>query len=301
MTVAGLTGMTAERGAAASASPPHRRRRRKRLVNRRPGRAAALALAFLPFALIVAAYVWASSVRLAANPLDTLTPSLGEMAGTFAEMAFSEDQRTGEVVVWSDTGASLLRLAIGMAISFAAALALGIAIGFLPLVRAGLAPVVAAISLIPPIAVLPILFLAFGLGETAKVALIVVGTAPIMVRAVARSVSEIPEEQVVKAETLGATTWQMITRLVLPQALPPLLVATRLALGPAWIFLISAEAISANTGLGYRIFQARRYAAMDVILPYVAWITALAYALDFALRNASTRLFRWAHFKGAGM
>ena len=51
----------------------------------------------------------------------------------------------------------------------------------------------------------------------------------------------------------------------------------RLGLGPAWIFLISAEAIASTGGLGYRIFLVRRYLAMDVILPYVAWITLLAY------------------------
>ena len=56
----------------------------------------------------------------------------------------------------------------------------------------------------------------------------------------------------------------------------------RLGLGPAWIFLISAEAIASTGGLGYRIFLVRRYLAMDVILPYVAWITLLAFALDRA-------------------
>ncbi len=57
----------------------------------------------------------------------------------------------------------------------------------------------------------------------------------------------------------------------------------RLSLGPAFLFLISAEAIAADAGLGYRIFLVRRYLAMDVILPYVAWITLLAYLMDFAL------------------
>ena len=69
----------------------------------------------------------------------------------------------------------------------------------------------------------------------------------------------------------------------------------RLSLGPAWLFLIAAEAIAATEGLGYRIFLVRRFLAMDVILPYVAWITLLAFSLtDSLLRRLSRRLFPWA-------
>ncbi len=64
---------------------------------------------------------------------------------------------------------------------------------------------------------------------------------------------------IIKAETLGASVWQMVTRLVLPQVLPHLITSLRLSLVPAWIFLISAEAIASTSGLGYRIFLVRRY------------------------------------------
>jgi NitT/TauT family transport system permease protein len=66
-------------------------------------------------------------------------------------------------------------------------------------------------------------------------------------------------------------------------------------LGPAFLFLISAEAIAAESGLGYRIFLVRRFLAMDVILPYVAWITLLAYLMDYALAWLSRAVFPWAH------
>ena len=71
--------------------------------------------------------------------------------------------------------------------------------------------------------------------------------------------------------------------------------ARRLSLGPAFLFLISAEAIAADVGLGYRIFLVRRYLAMDVILPYVAWITLLAYTMDYALAQFARRGFPWAY------
>jgi NitT/TauT family transport system permease protein len=81
----------------------------------------------------------------------------------------------------------------------------------------------------------------------------------------------------------------------LPQALPRLLVVVRLQMGAAWLFLIAAEAIASTEGLGYRIFLVRRYLAMDVILPYVAWITLLAVLSDLLIARLSRSAFRWAH------
>jgi len=83
-------------------------------------------------------------------------------------------------------------------------------------------------------------------------------------------------------------------RVALPQLAPRLVQAVRLSLGPAWLFLIAAEAIAATEGLGYRIFLVRRYLAMDVILVYVVWITVLAALMDFGLRRLSAWAFPWA-------
>jgi NitT/TauT family transport system permease protein len=110
-------------------------------------------------------------------------------------------------------------------------------------------------------------------------------------------VAAIPEEQLIKAQTLGASTWTVALRVALPQALPRLIESLRFSIGPAWVFLISAEAIASDVGLGYRIFLVRRYLAMDVILPYVAWISLLAVAMDIALSSASRALFPWSHGK----
>jgi NitT/TauT family transport system permease protein len=147
--------------------------------------------------------------------------------------------------------------------------------------------------MVPALAVLPILFIVFGVGEVSKIALIVVGLLPVMIRDLSQRVLEIPEEQWIKAQTLGASSPQLALRVILPQMLPRLIDSVRLALGPAWLFLISAEAISATSGLGYRIFLVRRYLAMDVILPYVAWITVLAFAFDHGLRVLRRWRFPW--------
>lgn len=264
-----------------------------RLINRRPDRGTALVLAMLPFVLVVAAYVLGSAERLAENPADKLLPSLSTLAETFGRVAFVADARTGDYLLLSDTLASLERLFSALAISTALALVLGVLIGMLPLLKSFLAPFVAMLSMVPPLALLPILFIVMGLGEASKIALIVIGVAPFLIRDLAMRVQELPKEQIIKAETLGASTWQIAQRVVLPQVLPRLIDGLRLSLGPAFLFLIAAEAIASDSGLGYRIFLVRRYLAMDVILPYVAWITLLSVAMDYGLARLRDAAFPW--------
>lgn len=265
----------------------------KRLINQVPSKTTNLFLGLLPFLLIVVVYMASSSARLAENPNDKLLPSIEKCIDSMSKMAFEKSKRSGEYILLNDTLSSLKRLSLGVFISAVFALTIGIAIGIVPYVTSALSPLIWFFSLIPTMAMLPILFIVFGLGEVSKVVLIILGVAPIMTREIYQRVCEIPSEQIIKVQTLGANTWQIITRVITPQILPRLIDAIRLTLGTAWIFLISAEAIAATEGLGYRIFLVRRYLAMDVILPYVIWITLLAFLIDFVLRQFNQRLFPW--------
>ncbi|MDB5458458.1 MAG: transporter permease [Caulobacteraceae bacterium] len=266
----------------------------RRLLNVRPRGGGRLLLGLLPLLAVALLYLGASTARHIENPRDKILPTPAAMVVAMIDMA-KVDPMTGRVPLFEDTGASLRRLTVALVIATSITLVFGLALGLLPIVRAGFGPLVAAIAVIPPIAVLPILFIVFGLGETAKITLIVFGVTPFMVRDLAAHVTAIPEEQIVKAQSLGASTWQTALQVALPQALPRLIDSVRLSLGPAWVFLISAEAIAADVGLGYRIFLVRRYLAMDIILPYVAWISLLAVIMDLLLVQVSRRAFRWAH------
>ena len=264
-----------------------------RLINRRPGGLGILASAAVPFALALVLYVVASGMRLAENPDDKLLPGLSSIGAAIERVAFEPDRRTGDYIFWTDTGASLVRLVTGVLVGATVGLAVGVPNGLLPWFGAFWSPAVRALSMIPPLAILPILFIAFGVGELAKVMLIVLGTAPFLMRDIEQRVRELPREQLIKAQTLDATSWQIALRVVLPQVFPRLVDGVRLSLGSAWLFLIAAEAIASTDGLGYRIFLVRRYLAMDVILPYVAWITFLAFLLDYGLRQLNRRCFPW--------
>lgn len=265
----------------------------RRLMNLTPGAGGRLLLGLLPFMLLLLVYLAASADRLAENPNDKLLPSMAQFAEAIRRNAIEPNVRTGEVVFWVDTAASLKRLGIAVAASAAIALFIGLANGLLPLVRAGLSPLITAISLIPPMAILPVLFIVFGLGELSKGVLIALGITPFLIRDLQARALELPEEMLIKAQTLGASTWLVALRVMLPQLLPRLIDAVRLSLGAAWLFLIAAEAVAATEGLGYRIFLVRRYLAMDLILPYVAWITLLAWLVDWLLAQLSRLAFPW--------
>lgn len=265
----------------------------KRFMNSKPSKLGSFYLGLLPFILVAIVYLFASDARLSENPNDKLLPSISSFASAIDRMALTPSKRTGEVLFIQDTKASLERLGLGIFISGVLALLMAIPLGLIPYIRSGLSPFVAAFSMVPPMAILPILFIVFGMGEMAKVALIVIGVTPLLVRDLQQRVMEIPVEQLIKAQTLGASSWTIVLRVVLPQIMPRLLDGVRLTLGTAWIFLISAEAIAATEGLGYRIFLVRRYLSMDVILPYVAWITFLAFLFDYLLKKATYKMFPW--------
>ena len=267
----------------------------KRVMNIRPGIVPKAALGLLPFVLTIIVYLWASDARLTENPNDKLMPSFAKMGESLHRTMFEPSKRSGEYILLNDTLASVKRLLMGVAISAFLGLTLGLLNGAIPLFRANLSPYITAISLIPPMAVLPILFIIFGLGELSKVMLIVIGITPFIIRDLQSKTLELPVEQLIKAQTLGANSWQVILRVIIPQILPRLIQAIRLSLGAAWLFLIAAEAIAAQEGLGYRIFLVRRYLSMDIILPYVVWITTLAFLLDWMLRQISNRAFPWFH------
>lgn len=252
-----------------------------------------VALASLPFIIVIITYLLASDARLEANPQDKILPSLTQMVNAMDRMAFQPDRRSGDYLLWSDTLSSLKRLAIGVSIATVFALLIGINMGLFAGISATLLSFVTFFSMIPPLAILPILFIVFGVDELGKVMLIIVGTFPIITRDVYMATRKIPREQIVKALTLGASQIAVVYKIVLPQIMPRLLSAVRLSLGAAWLFLIAAEAIASTDGLGYRIFLVRRYLSMDVIIPYVLWITLIGFVIDYALQLIIRTRYRW--------
>jgi NitT/TauT family transport system permease protein len=250
-------------------------------------------LTVLPFILCLGLYMTMSHVRHAENPQDKILPTFSQMADSVYRMAFQEDTRTGKYLMLNDTLSSMRRLLLGITIASFLGLVLGIHMGLFPGLESLSSAFITVISIIPPLSILPILFITLGVDEVAKVSLIFIGTFPLICRDIYLYTKNIPREQITKALTLGAgpfrTTWSVIT----PQVIPRLLDTTRLSFGAGWLFLIAAEAIASTDGLGYRIFLVRRYLAMDIIIPYVFLITILGFAIDFTLKKTISLKYAW--------
>ena len=119
----------------------------RRLINQLPGRPERLALGILPFLLLLCVYVIASQLRLAENPDDKLLPAPAAFIETLKTYAVEEDRRSGEVLWWLDTGASLKRLLIALAISATIGILAGLAIGSIPYIRSFMGPFVCRVPL----------------------------------------------------------------------------------------------------------------------------------------------------------
>jgi NitT/TauT family transport system permease protein len=262
-------------------------------IHANPTKGLRLFLALVPFLIVIVAYLVASDMRLSVNPADKLLPSLDSMLATVERVAFQPDRRTGDYILWQDTLSSLTRLGLGLSLALVCALLLGLNMGVFSGLSATTLPFMTMVAMVPPLAILPILFISFGVGEVGKVVLIFLGTFPLMVRDVYMAVKKIPTEQITKALTLGASEIAVTYKIILPQIMPRLLSSLRLSLGAAWLFLIAAEAVAATDGLGYRIFLVRRYLSMDLIIPYVMWITFLGFMIDLGLRLIIRHRYRW--------
>ncbi len=258
----------------------------------RPG-ALKWVLRALPFLVCILLYTQVSNKRLADNPQDKLMPSWGKMAEKVHNLATIPNKRSQKIVFWDDTKHSLIRLLKGVVLATVVSVICAIVIGLFPAGHNLGQNFINVISFIPPVAILPILLVAIGVGETSKVVLIFLGTFPLMTRDLTLYVRHLPQEMITKTMTLGASQWQLITKVIFPLLIPKTIESVRLTLGAGWIFLIVAEGIASSEGLGYRIFQARRYLAMDTIIPYVIWITLLAFIVDFILRTILDKGFKW--------
>lgn len=247
----------------------------------------------LPFIILVAAYLFASHMRLADNPDDKLLPPVSKMVQAVKQYAWTGDRTNSEQLMVQDTVSSLRRLIIGVGAAAIFGLLAGLNLGLFPGFKALGSSFVKFLSIIPPLAILPILFIVFGVGEVGKVMLIFLGTVFLIARDITLTVESIPREQTIKALTLGASGTQTAYQIILPQVMPRLINTVRLSLGPAWLFLIASEAIASTDGLGYRIFLVRRYLSMDLIIPLVFWITFLGFSMDLLLRKFVEWKYPW--------
>jgi NitT/TauT family transport system permease protein len=256
--------------------------------------AARIALGIAGVALLVAAYEYYVYRHELGGGNPRFSPGLGQLWTALGELT-ALDARTQRVPFWSDTWVSLCILAKGLGIGVAISTALGLAMGVLSTAHALCSPVVAAIAKVPPTAVIALFMVVFGVtGDIFKVALIAFGISPTLALGVSMVARAVPRNTIVKAYALGASTLDVVVRAIVPQVVPQIIEMIRLAVGPAWIYLIAAEYINSSEGIGHGIVLAQRMVRIDHILVYVIWLAILGTAIDFALQLLSRWVAPWA-------
>jgi len=253
-----------------------------------------LLLAAAGVAVLVAAYelyIYRHQVG-GGNP--RFSPGFAQLWTAFQELT-DVDPRTQTVPFWTDTWASLAILAKGLGIGIAISVTLGILMGVLSTVHAMCSPVVTAIAKVPPTALIALFMVVFGVtGDAFKVALIAFGITPTLALGISLVARAVPKNSIVKAYSLGASTPDVVLRAILPQILPQVIDMVRLAVGPAWIYLIAAEYINASEGIGHGIVLSQRMVRIDHILVYVIWLAILGTAIDLLLHGLSRWVAPWA-------
>jgi len=264
-------------------------------------------LSWFLFATGILAYFWVSSGRHKDNPDDRVMPTLRQMGRAFTDavMKPAEDDeiapdwdrqpvftRMRNGMLWKDTTATGRRFLVSMAMLFPAVL-LGLHMGMFPYVSLFFQRFVLFFDKIVALSLLPILFIAFGIDELAKVMLIAIGVAPTIVLDAFNLTRGVPREQIVKGFTLGAGDFSVTYRIVFKQIWPRVLNSIRLNLKGVMLFLFAGEMIASTDGLAYRIALLRRHMGMDTIIPYVLWVALLLFLVDLGMRVLNRRLHPW--------
>jgi NitT/TauT family transport system permease protein len=198
-----------------------------------------------------------------------------------------------------DTFISIMRVVLGWALSAVIALPLGLFIGTWRSVQALLEPLTDFIRYMPAVAFVPLVMLWVGIDEGAKIAIIFIGTFFQMILMVAEDVRRVPLAQIEAAQTMGASRTEIVEKVIFPSSKPALLDTMRVTMGFAWTYLVVAELVAAQSGLGYAILRAQRYLQTDKIFAGILLIGLIGMVIDQLFRLAHRIAFPYLHGRSA--
>lgn len=262
----------------ATATPePGRRTRRRRSRRMEP------ALAVLTPIVLLA--VWEGAAR--AGIIDVrFFPAPSDIFAQMVTLAQNGD-------LWSNLGASMRRLFIGFWVGLVPAIVLGVVMGLYRPVRAALQPLVSGTYPIPKSALLPLILLIFGLGETSKVVMVAIGVFyPVVINTVAGVANVVPIYYDV-AKNFRASRWQVFRTVAIPGAMPSIMTGIELGAGLGLILIAIAEMVGAKSGLGYMIWNAWQLYSVETMYVGLLVIALIGYVLALVLGAISARLTPW--------
>ncbi len=194
-------------------------------------------------------------------------------------------------------GFSLFRVIVGFLLGAAVGIPLGYAMGLSNWFRGWFDPIVEFMRPVPPLALIPLVIIWFGIGEVGKIFLLFLAALWIMAIAARSGVSGVRITKVHAAYSLGASKWQILRHVIIPNSLPEIFTGARVAMGVCWGTVVAAELVAAEEGIGKMITTASKFQNTDIILMGVIIIGVVGFGIDMLMRVAERRLVPW---KGKG-
>ena len=198
-----------------------------------------------------------------------------------------------------DIWMSTQRVFIGVVSGICLAVPVGFLIGWYKSLRTFLDPLINFFRALPPIALIPLVIIYFGIDEPAKIIILFYASFFAGVIVMYEGVAQISPIYIKVAQTLGASDWEIFIKIIIPLTTPHILTALRVALGVAWATLVASELVAAQQGLGALIQSAGSYFQMDVIYVGIICIGFIALLMDLALRRIGEHLVQWQDRVGA--
>jgi sulfonate transport system permease protein len=217
---------------------------------------------------------------------EQILPNPTVVAATFGDLWQSSD-------ILSNLGISLLRVIYGFIAGALIGLALGVSIGLSPIAKDYLYPIFRIFAQVPSLGWLPLLMMVVGIEESLKIILIAKAVAvPITINTY-QGIQNVPTRFIEVAKVYGFSRWQLLRRVVLPSAFPPIWNGIRYGMTHAWLALVAVELLASSEGLGFMIVYGRQLFQLDVVMAAVIVVGAVGFAIDKILALIEKRLLHW--------
>ncbi len=194
-------------------------------------------------------------------------------------------------------GSSLYRVVAGFFFGALVGIPLGFAMGLSDWFRGWFDPIVEFMRPVPPLALIPLVIIWAGIGETGKIILLFLAALWIMTIAARAGVSGVQISKVHAAYSLGASHWQILRHVILPNSLPEIFTGARVAMGVCWGTVVAAELVAAEKGAGMMIMVASKFQLTDIVIMGIILIGIIGYSIDILMRITERWLVPW---KGRG-
>jgi len=216
-------------------------------------------------------------------PPERVVERLGEIA--------SEGYR--DSTLWEHLGYSLFRVVLGFFFGALVGIPLGYAMGLSDWFRGWFDPIVEFMRPVPPLALIPLIIIWFGIGENGKIILLFLAALWIMAIAARAGVSGVAISKVHAAYSLGASKWQIMRHVIVPNSLPEIFTGARVAMGVCWGTVVAAELVAAEQGAGMMIMVASKFQLTDIVILGIILIGIIGFGIDVLMRYGERILVPW--------